>query len=318
MKARNGRPVEILAFLILVCMVLGAAESYGQDIRLTRGDRLQLVVPQRQELGRQLVINDNGEVYIPVIGAIVIQGMTMAEAEDVVFRRLREIYPSIQGIDLILVGGESKRNIYVHGEVLRPGKYEFDTPPNVWEAVREAGGTTAQASLTAVRVIRASGNGRRTMIVNLQSSIDTGNFDGLPRLRPGDTVIVPELSVRYQGSGAIRMFGAVLQPAPYTLSTDKRLIDAILAAGGPAENANLGKVKIIRQLPEGSTMTYQIDFNRYLSVGDERHNPLILPDDTVNIPKHGNFFRTLFTDPRVLLGVITASATVTAIILVNN
>ncbi len=39
-------------------------------------------------------------------------------------------------------GEKSRRLIYVQGEVIQPGKYEFIEEPNVWEAIREAGGAT--------------------------------------------------------------------------------------------------------------------------------------------------------------------------------
>jgi protein involved in polysaccharide export with SLBB domain len=298
---------------LIVVFVLSAA-CPAQEIRLRVGDRLSLGVPQRREMERQLEINETGAVNLPTIGWIIIEGMTVSEAEVTILRRIQDIYPSIGQITLSLLGEEARRTIYIHGEVVNPGRFEFDTTPTVWEAVREAGGAAAGASLEAVRIIRADDDGRRTEIVNLQRAIESGNFDSLPELRPGDTVIVPARSVPYQGSGSVRVIGAVVNPAPYLLSDQRYLIDAILAAGGPTPNANLGKVKIIRQLPEGGSVAFQVDFGRYLDEGDTRHNPEIRPNDTVNVPRQSNYVRTIFTDPRFLLGLVTAAATITAII----
>ena len=119
----------------------------------------------------------------------------------------------------------------------------------------------------------------------------------------------------YQGSGSVKVIGAVVNPAPYLLRENRNLVDAILAAGGPAPNADLGKVKIIRRLPEGGSVALQVDFDRYLREGDIRHNPEIMPHDTVNIPSHSNYFRAILTDPRFLLGVVTAAATITAVVI---
>lgn len=303
-----------MATLIFLFIVLSLSSiCVGQEIRLRVGDRLRLEVPQRSEMGRQLVVSEDGAVFIPTIGNIMIEGMVVRDAETILLRRIQDIYPSIREIRLSLLGEEARRTIYVHGEVLNPGRYEFETAPTVWEAVREAGGATAGASLEAVRVIRAQDDGRRTSIVNLQKAIDTGDLESLPELKPGDTVIIPERSVPYQGSGSVRVIGAVVTPAPYLLSTSKYLVDAILAAGGPSPDANLNKVRIIRQLPEGGSMTLQVDFKKYLNEGDMRHNPLIRPEDTVNVPHQSNYLRTMFTDPRFLLGLVTAAATITAI-----
>ncbi|HUV37868.1 MAG TPA: SLBB domain-containing protein [Patescibacteria group bacterium] len=314
MKVSNVTRFRAAAGIVLFAALALTTVCRAQEIRLRVGDRLMLAVPQRKEMERQLVISEGGAVNIPTIGRIVIEGMTVNEAEVTLLRRIQDIYPGIGEIALSLLGEEARRTIYVHGEVLNPGRYEFGATPSVWEAVREAGGATAGASLEAVRIIRADDDGLKTEIVNLQSAIDSGDFASLPELKPGDTIIVPERSVPYQGSGSVKVIGAVVNPAPYLLRENRSLVDAILAAGGPAPNANLGKVKIIRRIPEGGTLALQVDFNKYLDEGDMRHNPEIRPNDTVSVPRYSSYLRTMFTDPRFLLGLVTAAATITAVV----
>jgi len=311
---RKDRLVLILSMLLVV-LLIPSLYTKAQEIRIRVKDKLELNVPDRQELSRVITIDSEGNAVIPIIGSVHLNGLTIKEAEAVVLRKIKELYPAVNSVELRLVGEESKRIIYVHGQVLRPGKYELEGSPNVWEAVREAGGTTQEASLDAVRLIRASGGGQRTMIVNLQEALDTGDFSKLPKLRPGDTVIVPARAVRQFGASAVNVIGAVVHPAPYMLTGEKRLIDAILAAGGPTDDANLHKVKLIRKLPEGGMVTVELDFSKYLENGDLRHNPIVKPNDTISIPKHSNYFRTIFTDPRFLLGLLTASGTLAAVLL---
>lgn len=307
---------RVVFTVILVCLCLTPVSgSMAQETRLRKGDRMELSVPQRQELERLLKIDNRGVVSIPIIGEIYLEGMTVDEAQETILRKLRELYPSVQELTLKIMGKDTRRAIYVHGEVVNPGKYEFESAPDVWEAIREAGGATINASLEAVRLIRAAGEGRRTSIVNLQRVIDSDDFDSLPELRPGDTVIIPGRVVPYEGSGSVKVIGAVMNPAPYKLSEGKNLVDAILAAGGPAGSADLRRVKVIRRLADGATMSMQVDFNKYLSEGDTRHNPAIYPGDTVNVPRQNNYFRIVTTDPRFLLGLITAGATLTVILL---
>jgi len=305
----------ILTALLLAVIFTVFDALNCQEVRIRAGDKLELNVPDRQELSRVIMVDSSGEAYIPVIGSVHLSGLTLNEAQAVVLRKIKELYPAVASVSLQLVGEESKRIIYVHGQVLRPGKYELEGSPNVWEAVREAGGTTTNASLDAVKLIRAKGSARRTMIVNLQEAIDTGDFSKLPKLKPGDTVIVPTRAIRQFGSSAVNVIGAVVNPAPYVLTGEKRLVDAILAAGGPTDDANLHKVKLIRKLPDGGTLTIKVDFSKYLENGDLRNNPIVKPYDTVSIPKHSNYFRTVFTDPRFLLGLLTAGGTLAAVLL---
>lgn len=301
-------------YSILLCTALLGPGALGQEVLLQKGDILELSVLQRPELDFRTEIDDAGNIEVPVIGTVHLEGMTLDDAENTILRRMREIYPSVRQVELVFIGKDSKRFVYVQGQVVSPGKYEFREAPNVWEAIREAGGTTAEASLDAVRLVRSEEGEERTSIVNLQAAIDSGDFESLPIMKPGDTVIVPQRSMRYQGSGAVNVIGSVLNPAPYMLSGEKRLVDAIMAAGGAAPDANLSEVHVIRALPDGGTMTIEVDFMRYLEDGDLRHNPIIEPNDTVSVPSKSSV-GTIISDPRVILGLLTAAMTTLAIIL---
>ncbi len=299
-------------FASLVASVLTA-----QEVRLRRGESIRLEVPQREDLGRLLTVDAKGEVSLPIVGSIRVEGLTLEEARGALLRSLQDTYPSIQSITITLQGEDARRVIYVQGQVARPGKYELGGAPSVWDAIKEAGGALANASLDGVRIVRTSNDGSATTLVNLQRALDSGNLDSLPVLKPGDAVIVPERTASYTGTGAVNVFGAVARPASYALTQEKRLIDAILAAGGPAENAKLSKVTIIRQIAGGGATKISVDFNRYLERGDIRQNPPIFPNDTVNIPRSGSFWATVF-NPNFFLALVSTSATVAALVIYSQ
>jgi len=249
---------------MILAAVLSAAPASGQEVRLRKGDTLKLEVPQRADLGRLIAVDERGEVTLPIVGAIKLEGLTLAEANAAILRSLQEIYPSVQSIGLTLAGESLQRFIYVQGQVAQPGKFELQGNPSAWDAIKEAGGATAAASLEAVRIIRMEGERSTTSIVNVRQALDSGTLNSLPPLRPGDTVIVPEKAAAYEGTGggSVNVIGAVVRPSSYIIGADKRLVDAILAAGGGIENANLSKVKVIRRLSEGGTMTMMVNFKR--------------------------------------------------------
>ena len=308
MKKRPVRYIIVLALAVLVVpAMLGA-----QDVRLRPGDRIELAVPQRAELDRMLLLDEDGIVTIPIIGDVRIGGMTLREAESTLLRELREVYPSVRMITVTMLGEEERRVIYVHGEVVEPGKYTFESNPTLWEAIREAGGATAAAALETVRIIRAESTGQRTQLIDLQAAIEAGNMDALPVLQPGDAVIVSQTTVMRATTGSVRVIGAVVAAGPYMLSGDRTLVDAILAAGGPSETAQLKKVKIIRTMPNGGLVSIDVDFKRYLENGDIRHNPLILPGDTVNVPSENRALAVL-SSPTFWVAAITAYGAVYAI-----
>jgi polysaccharide export outer membrane protein len=307
---RRNRTLAIATLLLAAALI--AADLPAQEVRLRRGDSVRLDVPQREDLGRILTVDAKGDVNLPIVGAIRLEGLSLEEARGVLLRALQDVYPSIQSITIALQGEDARRVIYVQGQVASPGKYELGGAPSVWDAIKEAGGATAAASLDGVRIVRTTSDGSTTTLVNLQQALDSGNLGSLPVLKPGDAVIVPERAAAYTGTGAVNVFGAVVRPASYALTQEKRLVDAILAAGGPAENARLSKVTIIRRVAEGSAMTISVDFKRYLETGDSRHNPPIFPNDTVNIPRASSFW-TSIANPSFLLAIISTSATIAAL-----
>ncbi len=302
--------------MALVATLLAAALP-AQEVRLRNGDTIRLEVPEREDLGKLLTVDEKGDVSLPIVGAIRVEGLTIEQARSALLRSLQDIYPSIQSIMITLQGEDARRVIYVQGAVANPGKYEIGGTPSIWDAIKEAGGATATASLEAVRIVRTSKEGSTTSIVNLQQALDSGSLSSLPLLQPGDAVVVPEREAAYTGAGAVNVFGAVLRPASYSMPEQKRLIDAILAAGGPAANARLSKVTVIRRSPGGGVITMGVDFKRYLEIGDMQHNPPIFPNDTVNVPQSSSFWTTL-ASPNFLLAVVTASATIAALVIYND
>ncbi len=308
-----GRLLAVLAVLF-ACTILGGSPLFGQEVRLRKGDTIKLDVPQRDELSRVLTIDEKGQVTLPLIGAVRLEGLTAVEARAAVLRALQELYPSVQSVTVTLAGEESRRFIYVQGQVARPGKFEITAAPTPWDAIKEAGGPTNLGDLYTVRIIRIEGDRSSTSIVNVQDILDSGDLASLPRLKPGDTVIVPDRTVGYAGTGTVGVMGAVFHPGSYVLSGERRLVDAILAAGGAVDGASLGKVKIIRPKPEGGAIVMNVNFNRYLKKGDIRQNPVLQPNDVVSVPMRGTL-RTVFTAPGYLVGILTAVTTTVVVII---
>jgi len=311
MKLR--KTITLLTIFFAVNMSVSPS-LIAQDITLGEGDRLRLEVQQRPELDRMLTINEQNEVNIPETGPIRVGGLSLSEAESIILEKLREIFPDITQIELSLIGEEGRRLIYVQGQVVRPGRYEFLEPPNVWEAIREAGGVSPSASLESVRIIRGSGEEQRTETVNLQRAIDSGDFTSLPLLRLGDTVFVPERESRISAETSVIIVGTVNAPGAYNLGKGKRLEDAIAAAGGFSSESKISEIRILREVRNGVVNTITVNFESYLDNGELENNPVIRPGDTINIPNRTNLLRQIFLDPRYLLGLVTTVITVTTIL----
>ena len=76
------------------------------------------------------------------------------------------------------------------------------------------------------------------------------------------------------------IWGQVAKPGLYIVPDDTDLLTLISSAGGPTENANLRKVRIIRALGDEEKIIF-VDLTDYIKNGDEALIPALLPGDTV-------------------------------------
>jgi protein involved in polysaccharide export with SLBB domain len=109
-----------------------------------------------------LAVDRTGSAFVPRVGSVPLQGLTLAEAQEVLRTRLARYYA---GFELRLALGELRGiEVYVVGEVVRPGTYTISPFSMVLEALFAAGGPTKLGTLRGVRILR---NGRTLEEVDL-------------------------------------------------------------------------------------------------------------------------------------------------------
>lgn len=304
--------------LVLAC-VLAAGVAFAQEqtapaYRLGAGDEVQLGVLQRPDLDRELVVRPDGTVIVPLVGPIAVAGLTAGEAEHLIRERLRLFNRDIGEVSLTVTQYNALR-VHVLGEVAQPGHYAFQAPPTVWEAIRAAGGATADANLTAVRLVREE-NGAATILTIDVSPLLTGPGPVPSQdLRAGDTLLVPsrDAVAASPAASGVQVLGSVLHPGTYPLAEPTRLIGVLLMAGGTVETSALDRVWWVHADDGGRGRASRIDLGHYLHDGSPAGNPLVHPGDTVQVDWQGEgFFRTMWP---ALLSTVTAA---TAILIATN
>jgi len=162
---------------------------------------LSVEVNGRDEIEQTtLRVNENGTSVLPIIGAVDLDGLTLAEASG----RLTALYePYYVETPLVRMqffvdetGGSSPWGyVTVLGRVLKPGRVSL--PPTrdltVSGAIQGADGLDTSANLSAVRVTRFGKDNQKQQIkVNLNRVGKDGDAEQDLRLQAGDVVFVPE------------------------------------------------------------------------------------------------------------------------------
>ena len=166
------------------------------------GDRLSYRVVEERRSPTPLVISDNGEVEVPLIGRVHASGRTCKELAQAIKPMLEReyFYKATVIISLDLVSAKARGHVYLSGQVRQQGALEI--PPGerftLSKAILKAGGFADFANKRKIRLIRKNAAGTaETTVIDLAAIIDHGQLDKDPELEPDDTIIVPEKFVNF-------------------------------------------------------------------------------------------------------------------------
>ncbi len=211
--------------------------------RLGPGDKIELEVLSDTNSRALLNVAPDGRLYYSLLPGIDVWGLTLAEASEQLEKQLAKYYTAPQ-VSLQLRAVDSSR-VWILGRVANPGIYPIVSPMTVLEAVALAGGTlTSSASGTTEDLADLSHafivrEGER-LPVNLERLLREGDMSQNIYLAPDDFIYFPSALAR-----DIYVLGAVRNPKAIGRQHNT-LIGAIADAGGPAKNAFLSHVAIVR------------------------------------------------------------------------
>ena len=219
------------------------------NYRLGPGDVVVLILTGDVERSYTLNVTREGFVVIPQVGQLYVANLTMGQVEDQLYTRLARVYSGVRrgaGASTRFQLSLSRlRNIqvFVAGDVVRPGAYQISSAGTVLTALYAAGGPTANGSFRRVEIRRG-----RTLVdsLDLYDYLIHGSNPTDIRLQTGDVVFVPV------HGGLATVVGRVARTAIYELRPTETLRDAVAFAGGFDPTAGQARVTIHRVLPPES------------------------------------------------------------------
>jgi protein involved in polysaccharide export with SLBB domain len=220
----------------------------GPDYVLGPGDGLniQLSGSVAQRLAR--VVDPEGRVALPEVGAIEVSGRNLGDAQRLVQATLRTEFHDVRA-DLALSRIRTVR-VYVVGDVESPGAYDISSLSTALNALYAAGGPTTGGSLRHLRQYRG-----KTLVqeIDAYDLLLHGIHSELSRLEAGDTLLVPPLGP------VVTVQGMVQRPAIYELGSEKNLAEVLELAGGVLSSGSLRHVDVERTLAHESRTMLRLD-----------------------------------------------------------
>ena len=211
------------------------------------GDEIVVIVWGETKLNYQLQINREGNVVVPDVGPVSANGSTIAEFRQRLLRRMASIYSGLDSrygkpntfLDVSL-GKLRTLQVFVLGEVVKPGGYSISSFSTAFNALYLASGPTVNGTMRQVQVVRKGAN---LPPIDLYDYIIRGDNSRDHRLQDGDIVFVKPAIKR------VAMIGGVVRPAIYEVKEKETLGDLIALAAGLRFDAYFNRVHVERVVP---------------------------------------------------------------------
>jgi polysaccharide biosynthesis/export protein len=251
----------------------------------------------QEDLNRQVRVNGEGEVTLPLVGTVKVAGLSPKSIEQ----RLMQAYGTnyLRNPQVTLSVKEFRhQRVAVTGAVDKPGYYEIIGPRKLVEVLAMAGGPQDKGpsgkSGDMVHVTRQQGS-PQTLIIDLKRlQGQQGQMD--PELnvsiRSGDVVHVPFAGNAY-------VLGGVRSPGSISVRDNLTLSQALALAGGSDPVLATNQVSIMRLDDNRNPITITAHLGRIMS----RQEPDVpLKDNDVVVVNVSTFKKGLYVFNKLIPG----------------
>lgn len=181
----------LLLCLLVISTELNAQISPFPAYRIGSADVLSISVWQQPELSRLVTVRPDGFISFPLLGDMMVAGMTPLELRNTLAIRLEDYVNIMLSEVTVSVDAVNSYTIAVMGQVRTPGRFSFQSQVSVLDVLAEAGGFTQFADVNDVVVLRTENGVTTRLPFNYGRVIRTRAPEPDISLLPGDIVVVP-------------------------------------------------------------------------------------------------------------------------------
>ncbi len=255
----------------------------SDDYQVGPGDVLFVNVQGRPELGSSLVssaqalkgnrVDGEGRIHLPLVGAVPIAGLTVAEVENCLVGVFSDYLQSPWVV--VEVAEYRSQPLYLIGQFRKAGTFYMERPMTLLQGVSAGDGLLDTASLRSARLIR----GKQTMPVDLLALFAGGDLSQNVWLQSGDAIYVPD-----DKNQNVYVLGAVGKPGPVVMPNGILTLGQALAAANFNDvRGHSGYVRIIRSHSQTRGELLVVDYDAVLR---GRALPfLLMKGDVIYVPR---------------------------------
>lgn len=168
--------------------------SLGRDYRVGANDLLDIEVLDLDNFKRTVRVNAAGAISLPLIGPVIVAGLTAQQAESHIAERYSQKYLQNPQVSVFIKEFTTER-ITVDGAVVKPGIYPLTGQITLLRALALAGGFGQIANSTEVMLFRVNERGERQVAVFDVDQIRAGKNED-PAIKGDDLIVVQRDATR--------------------------------------------------------------------------------------------------------------------------
>ena len=169
----------------------GDAYQGATDYRIGAQDLLAISVFGVQDLNKEVRVNSNGQISLPLIGAVMAGGRTIPELEGELARKYSDGYLQKPQVSVFVKEFTSQR-VTLEGAIAKPGIYPITGKTTLLQAIALAGGIDDKTADLGGIVLMRQVDGKRMAAAYDLRQVRKGVVDD--PLIYGDDIIVIEQS----------------------------------------------------------------------------------------------------------------------------
>ncbi|MCI0493745.1 polysaccharide export protein [candidate division KSB1 bacterium] len=242
------------------------------------GDAIQIIVYEHEELSQTVTVSADGTVGFPSLEGLPVDGITLQRFREIIVAQLSR-YIERSPLVTVRFAETYPTRVTILGQVANPGVHVVLNTSTIQGAVIAAGGFSAGAQLSQIKLIRSEGENKTSHTVNMERFYLSGDPSTLPELKDGDTIVVPGNPI----ARTVKVLGSVERPGSFEVSFQTSLLDILFMAGGPTEDANLKKIKIA-SFANPDAQEVNINIKKIWKTKNLKSVPIVFPGDVVYVP----------------------------------
>jgi polysaccharide export outer membrane protein len=245
----------LLAFGLLVSFWAHA------DYLLGPGDMVRVTVYGSPDLSTETRVTQEGMLTFPLLGAVPVGGLSVAQSEKKIASMLEEGGFVKQAQVNIIVSEFASHQVSILGSVLKPGRYPLEHASTLVEVLALAGGVTPDGS-DMVTVLSRYDNKTEKRDYDLPDLLRKGKGTRI-MIQSDDIIYVPHAPMFY-------IYGEVQRPGSFRLERDMTVAQALAVGGGLTLRGTERGMRIKRRNADGE-----------LEIIDAKAEDLLKKDDVL-------------------------------------